>query len=139
MLLALSSGGCGEVTGDSGWSSGELRELTGEEKEKAIVIALNTSQALSQLETTDVYEVKISWLAEIQDDSGLHYWETFEYEIVESGIPEDVPGSAVFYPQVHIVFGEPAQWLSQTAVDLETEEVVFLIGSPPRGITIDGS
>jgi hypothetical protein len=137
--LALFWGGCSEGDESSGWSSSELRWLTGEEKEKAIEIALSTSQSLSQLENTDVYEVEIDWMAEIQDDSGLHYWEFFEYEIVESGVPDDVPGSAIFYPCVHIVFGEPAQWLSQTAVALEAEKVVFLIGSPPRGITIDGS
>ena len=128
-----------------------LRWLTEEEKARLIEIALNTPKAQEWLEKENQYETSISWIALRPSSSGEGYagYSRFEYEIVEKGIPRGtvdvtppgsperivsvgVPEDAEIYPDVTILFGEPAKWIVSVAVDLKTEKVVYDEGYPFR-------
>lgn len=113
-------------------SDKNFRQLTDSEKEKVIEIALNTPEALRQLEEESTYRTNLSWIAIVWEDSGYSEWWGLDYEVVENGIPAFVSKSAVFYPRVVIDFGEPAQWQVSVAVDLEAEKVVLVEENPAR-------
>jgi hypothetical protein len=141
MGIALVVGGCSESPPEEyneppenteefenpRWFSDSMRWLTDDEKDKVIEIALSTSEALRELEEESVYKAEVDWIA--MDNST---WWVLDYETVEAGIPAYVPKSAVIYPRVLIHFGEPEQWQVMVAVDLDTEEVVFVEENPAR-------
>ncbi|MGD9117050.1 MAG: hypothetical protein PVJ61_07805 [Dehalococcoidia bacterium] len=113
------------------WFSDSMRWLTAAEKAKAIEIALDTPEALWQLESESVYSTKLEWLA--RASLGLPAWWVLEYETVETGIPAYVPQSVVVYPCVFLYFGDPQHWIIMVAVDLEAEDVVLIDEYPARG------
>ena len=112
------------------WFSDSLRWLTDDEKDRLIEIALNTPEALRQLEKESLYKTEVNWMA-----MNNSTWWKLDYEAVESGIPAYIPQSAVFYSHVLIRFGEPERWQVMVAVDLDTEKVVLVEENPARNGT----
>ena len=92
------------------------------------------------------YTTRLDWIALYPDSSGEGYnsYRHFDYEIVETGIPIYPPGrivlsgdqeAAEIYPNIHISFGEPLEWLIDVAVDLDKEKkekAVYIDTYPPR-------
>ncbi len=127
-----------------------LRWLTDAEKDRVIEIALNTPQALKQLEKYSQYKTSLSWIAIVWDSAEYEYSEYwgFEYEVVETGIPRGyseiitsdgekivsfgVPEEAEIYSRVTINFGEPPRWQVSVAVNPDTERVALVEENPFR-------
>ena len=127
-----------------------LRWLTDAEKDRVIEIALNTPEALRQLEKESHYETNLSWIAILWDSAGYEYSEYwgFEYEVVRSGIPRGfsqiitpdgekivgfrVPEEAEIYSRVTINFGEPPRWQVSVAVNPDTGKVALVEENPFR-------
>ncbi len=123
LVVALLMGGCGQPTGIK-----SPRELTEEEKARAVEIALNTPQVLGWLEDEGEYQIAgLDWYA-IDDGT----WWCFDYDGVETDPNRQlVPESARWYPGVTVAAGE--EWITQMqiAVDLETEKAVLIEGPYP--------
>lgn len=104
------------------------RELTNTEKIRVIEIALNTPEVAKWIDRKREYDVgPVQWYA-----IWTHECVVFDHHSVETD-PNYllVPESAVWYPGVTITFGKSTithltEW--QVAVDLETEESVWLSG-----------
>jgi len=122
-----------------------LRWLTDAEKDRVIEIALNTPEALKQLEKESHYETSLSWIAIVWDNSEYSEYRGLDYEWVEEKIlpppPKDmppgvvmstVPESAEFYSRVVINFGEPPRWQVMVAVNPDTEKVALVEENPFR-------
>jgi len=127
-----------------------LRWLTDTEKDKVIEIALNTPQALKQLEKYSQYNTSLSWIAILWDSAEYEYSEYwgFEYEVVRTGIPRGfsqiitpdgekivgfrVPEEAEIYSRVTINFGEPPRWQVSVAVNPDTGKVALVEENPFR-------
>jgi len=122
-----------------------LRWLTDTEKDKVIEIALNTSQALKQLEKYSHYETNLSWIAIVWDSSEYSEYWGLDYEWVDEDVlppPPDemppgivlatVPESAEFYSRVVINFGEPPQWQVMAAINPDTGKVALVEEYPFR-------
>jgi hypothetical protein len=128
-----------------------LRWLTEEEQARMTEIALSTPAALEWLQKESQYQVSIGWIALNPSHSGEGYsgYRRFEYDIVEEGIPRGtvditppgsaekivsvgVPEDAEIYPEITILFGEPAEWVVSAAIDLATERVVYSENYPAR-------
>ncbi|MBI2853107.1 MAG: hypothetical protein HYX84_08460 [Chloroflexi bacterium] len=126
-----------------------LRELTDEEKQKAINIALATPEAQEQLKQSSNYTATIGWIALFPNKEGEGYsgYKKFDYGIVKEGIPRGevdvtppgspervvsigVPEDAGIYPVVDIGWREPLWWNMSVAIDLKTEKVVFIENYP---------
>ena len=122
-----------------------LRWLTDEEKARLIEIALNTPKARESLEKGNEFTTRISWAALMPSSVGEGYsgYQIFDYEIVAVGIPRGVvditpegsqekvvsvgvPEEAEIFPCVHIYFDEPPALIVMAAIDLETEETVYV-------------
>ena len=111
-----------------------LRWLTDAEKDKVIEIALNTSQALKQLEKYSHYETNLSWIAIVWDSSEYEYseWRGIDYEWETDDNLRLVSASAEFYSRVVINFGEPPRWQVSVAVNPDTEKVALVEENPFR-------
>ena len=129
VIVALLVGGC------AGHPEGmkSPRRLTDNEEDKVVEIALNTPEALRQLETENKYKTEeVDWLAIVWDNSRWSaYWHIRSEWETDPNL-ELVPESAVFYPAVTIRFGEPEQWTVTVAVDLDTEKAVLVQEHPAR-------
>ena len=122
-----------------------LRWLTDAEKDRVIEIALNTPEALKQLEKDSHYETRLSWIAIVWRNSEYSEYRGLDYEWVEEEIlppPPDnlppgvvlstVPESAEFYSRVVINFGEPPQWQVMAAINPDTGKVALVEENPFR-------
>lgn len=141
VVMALLVGGCaGQPEGMK-----SLRWLTEAEKAKVIEIALNTPQALKQLEKYSQYKTDLSWIAIVWDNSEYSEYWGLDYEWVEEEIlpplPKDmplvvvmstVPESAEFYSRVVINLGEPPQWQVMAAINPDTGKVALVEENPFR-------
>jgi len=138
LVVALLVGGCTEPAPEernepplpsenARWFPDSLRWLTDDEKDRLIEIALNTPEALRQLEKESVYRTEVNWIAMNNSTRWM-----LDYETVESGISAHIPQSAVFFPPIRIRFGEPERWQVMVAVDLDTEKVVLMAENPAR-------
>ena len=107
-----------------------LRNLTEEEKSRAIQIALNTSEAQAQLEQGITYKSDLNWVAIVWQFSRASEIHVFDYDEWETGIPSNIPRSAVIYSWVGLTFGEPERLLVGVAVDLATGKAVFVQSFP---------
>jgi len=127
VIVALLAGCAGHPEGME-----SPRRLTDNEKDKVVEIALNTPEALRQLETESKYKTEVDWIAIVWNNSQCSAWWHIDYEWETDENLKNVPESAVFYPQVGIRFGEPEEWLVAVAVDLETEKAVLIHEYPAR-------
>ncbi len=114
-----------------------LRNLTDAEKEKVIQIALKTPEAKSALETYGIYKAEFQWAAIVWEGSVIKEHRVINYDIVEWGIPPELPASAIIYPHILFHFGElePAypegRYLVDVTVDLVNEKAVGLVVTHP--------
>jgi heat shock protein HslJ len=137
ILILLISGCAGHPEGLK-----NPRELTDIEKDRVVEIALNTPEALRQLETENKYKTtEIDWLAIAWSNSQWSAYSHIDSEWETDPNLELVPESAAFYPVVSIRFGEPEQWIVQVAVDLDTEKVALVQQYPakkgPQAVTLE--
>jgi hypothetical protein len=111
-----------------------LRVLTDNEKDRVMEIALNTPEALSQLEKESIYETELFWAAIVWNNSQCSRLTALQLGDVEPTprMLQGIPESAVFYPMVFIQFGEPPRWMVQIVVDLNSEKVVLTNEYPLR-------
>jgi hypothetical protein len=109
-----------------------LRWLTDAEKEKVIEIAMNTREALKQLEKDSHYDAKMSWIAIVWNDSEVSEWRGIAYDWEKDPNLSLVSETAEFYSQVVINFGEPPQWQVYVAVNPDTGKAVFVHENPFR-------
>ena len=102
---------------------GSPRELTDDEKERVIEIALNTSRASEWLEGESEYRIQeLNWYA-IQ---GRGTWWGFEYDSVQTDPHRQlIPESVRWYPGVTIAAGGMAM---KIAVDLRSKRGVMMHG-----------
>lgn len=106
----------------------EPRVLTDNEKARVVDIALNATEILTWIERGKNYSIgSIQWYA-----LWPHEWQVFNYDGIKTNPGYQlVPKSANWYPGITITFEEtgithPTKF--QVAVNLETEEVVWLYG-----------
>ena len=151
VAVALLVGGCvGQPRGMK-----DVRWLTEDEKNRVIEIALHTPEAeRAREEYGPQYTASLDWVAIVWGNSEYSEWRSFDYDIVETGVPrgtveinpegssekirvEGVSESAEFYSWVVINFGGPPQWQVYVAVNPDTgkvalvEENPFRTGPPP--------
>lgn len=110
------------------------RNLTEEEKSRATQIALNTSEAQTQLEQGITYKSDLNWVAIVWQFSRASEIHAFDYDEWETGIPSNIPRSAVIYSRVSLTFGEPERLLVEVAVDLATGKAVFVQSFPLKSL-----
>lgn len=103
-----------------------LRNLTEEEKARAIQIALKTPEAQSQLEQGITYKSDLNWVAIVWLFSRASEIYGFDYDAWEKGVPSNIPRSAVIYSRVSLTFGNPERLLIEVAVDLAHGKAVFV-------------
>jgi len=145
VVMALLMGGCAEPTSSpqpapvsEGPSAGHPqgmkspRLLTEEEKDKVIEIALNTPEALKQLEKDSHYNTKLSWIAIVWENSEYSEWWGIDYDWKTDPNLGLVSGAAEFYSRVGINFGEPPQWQVSVAINPNTGEVALVEENPFR-------
>ena len=101
-----------------------LRNLTDAEQRKAIQIALNTPETTAETTKNSPYKVELDWVGIVWRGSHAAEIWGLDYNVFETGIPSNVPSSAVIYPRVILYFGEPEYLLVRVAVDLTTEKAV---------------
>ncbi len=111
-----------------------LRNLTEEEKARAIQIALNTSEAQAQLEQGITYKSDLNWVAIVWRFSRASEIYGFDYDAWETGAPSNIPRSAVIYSRVSLTFGEPERLLVEVAVDLATAKAVWVQSHPLKSL-----
>ena len=129
LILVLLVSGC--AGHPEGWKN--PRELTDSEKDRVVEIALNTPEALRQLETENKYKTEeVDWLAIVWSNSQWSAYLHIDSEWETDPNLELVPESAAFYPAVSIRFGEPEQWIVKVAVDLDTEKVALVHQYPAK-------
>ena len=141
VIMALLVGGC------AGHPEGmkRLRWLTDTEKAKVVEIALNTPEALRQLEKESTYKTELSWIAIVWENSKYSEYWGLDYEWVDEEIlpplPDNpppgvvfstVPEEAEFYSRVVINFGEPPRWQVSVAVNPDTGKVALVEENPFR-------
>lgn len=114
----------------AGWES--PRWLTQAEKEKVIEVALETDEAKEWLEKGKTYTTNFTWMAILWRNSEFSAFYAIRYEWNDDYNINNVPQEAVWYPGVLINFGEPEEWQVTAAVDLESEEAVYVIQNPYR-------
>jgi hypothetical protein len=126
----------GEVTLERYFFPENLKQLTDGEKDKAVAIALETREAQELFQKYGEYTTRLQWIVMYRDPSGegcaAYQW--FEYEIVETGIPiykspnrvinQADDENAEIYPNVHITFGDPAEYMLSVAVDMKKETAI---------------
>jgi hypothetical protein len=118
LAVALAGGAC------RAQATRTLTDLTEAEWAEAVRIAMDTPQARSQLEQNSPYETQRGWVGIVwQDSHAAELW-GLDYETSETGIPTEVPASAVFYPQVSLLFGDPQSLLIRVAIDLAAGKAV---------------
>ena len=101
-----------------------LRNLTDSERERSIQIAINTPEAKEQTSQGTPYAAELSWVGIVWEGSrAVGTWD-MDYEVIEKGTPSNVPSSAVIYPRVNLLFGQPERLLIRVAVDLSAEKAV---------------
>ncbi|MHC4310561.1 MAG: hypothetical protein ACYSSN_11500 [Planctomycetota bacterium] len=128
MLIIFISGCVGQP---KGWES--LRELSNNEKDRIVKIALNTPEVLKQLETNKQYKASdVDWIAIVWDNSQWSAYWRIRSEWETDPNYNLVSESAVFYPATTIVFGDPEDWQITVAVDLDTEKSVFVQECPAQ-------
>jgi len=146
VVIALLAGGCvGHPRGMK-----DVRWLTEDEKNRVIEIALGTPEASGRLkEYGSQYTASLGWVAIVWGNSEYSEWRSFDYDIVETGVPrgtveinpegssekirvEGVSGSAEFYAWVVINFGEPPEWQVYVAVNPDTGKVALVEENPFR-------
>lgn len=129
IATALLLGGC---AGDpKGMKS--PRELTEDEKDRVMEIALNTPEASKWRERESKYKTGLRWIAVVWENSEASEWLSLDYEWEADENYQFIPESAAIYPEVRIWFGEPTQWIVQVAVDLDTGKVALVEEYPARG------
>ncbi|MFC1870631.1 hypothetical protein ACFLYE_05145 [Chloroflexota bacterium] len=128
ILIILVSGCAGHP---KGWES--PRELTNNEKDRIVEIALNTPEVLKQLETNKQYKTSdVDWIAIVWDNSQWSAYWRIRPEWETDPNYNLVPESAVFYPAVTVILGDPEVWQITVAVDLDTEKSVFIQEYPAQ-------
>ena len=128
ILLILVNGCVGQ---SKGWES--PRELTNNEKDRIVEIALNTPEVLKQLETNKEYKTRdVDWIAIVWDNSQWSAYWRIRPEWETDPNYNLVPKSAVFYPAVTVVLGDPEDWQITVAVDFDTEKSVFVQEYPAQ-------
>lgn len=129
VILVIFVSGC--AGHPKGWRN--PRELTDGEKDKIVKIALNTTEALKQLETKNQYIMEeVDWFAIVWDNSQWSAYWRIRSEWETDPNFELVSESAAFYPAVTIRFGEPADWQVTVAVDLDTEKALIVQEYPAK-------
>lgn len=114
-----------------------LSYLTDAEKAKAMQIALSTPEAKAVLEAYGTYKPEFGWAAVVYEASGAVSTWQLDYDVVEKGIPSNVPSSATIYPRVRLHFGkvEPGypegRVLLDATVDLVNEKTVGHVETHP--------
>ena len=106
-----------------------LRELTDDEKDKVIEIALNSPKALEWLEKENKYEVKLEWIGITWANSEPSSVGIYPYQEIEKA-SELFQSSQAVFPGVSIYFGEPPQWAVDVAVDLDTKTAIDALSLP---------
>jgi hypothetical protein len=109
-----------------------LRPLTNDERARIIDTALFNTKAAKYLNEYNHYEIDVSWIAIVWEDS-----EPVEWRGIKSDWENDpnlglVSGEAEFYSRVVINFGEPLQWQVMTAINPETGKVALAEENPFR-------
>ena len=146
VVIALLAGGCvGHPRGMK-----DVRWLTEDEKNRVIEIALGTPEASGRLkEYGSQYTASLGWVAIVWGNSEYSEWRSFDYDIVETGVPRGtvevtpegstekivvagVPESAELYSWVVINFGEPPEWQVYVAVNPDTGKVALVEENPFR-------
>lgn len=129
IILIIFVSGC--VGQPKGWES--PRELSNSEKDRIVKIALNTPEVLKQLETNKQYKTSdVDWIAIVWDNSQWSAYWRIRPEWETDPNYNLVPESAVFYPAVTVVLGDPEDWQITVAVDLDTEKSVFVQEYPAQ-------
>jgi hypothetical protein len=103
-----------------------LTSLTDAEWEKALQIALETPEVKMQIENNIPYKTQRGWVGIVWKFSHAAELWGIDYGTPESNIPPEVPGSAVIYPQISLLFGEPERLLIRVAVDLAAQKAVHI-------------
>ena len=109
-----------------------LRELTDDEKDKVIEIALNQTKAAKYLKEYSQYKTDLSWIAIVWENSGYSEWRGLRYEWETDENFKYVSESAVYYSRVVINFGEPPQWQVMAAINPDTGKVALVEEYPFR-------
>jgi hypothetical protein len=109
-----------------------LRPLTSDERARIIDTALFNTKAAKYLNEYNHYEIDVSWIAIVWEDS-----EPVEWWGIKSDWENDpnfglVSGEAEFYSRVVINFGEPLQWQVMAAINPETGKVALAEENPFR-------
>jgi hypothetical protein len=127
LLSLLLVAGCAEARAERPEGMESPRVLTDNEKDRVVEIALNTSEALSELEKESIYETEIGWAAIVWGNSQYSQWYVLQLGDVvpTTRMLQGIPESAVYYPHVLIQFGEPPRWVVQVVVDLDSGKVVL--------------
>jgi hypothetical protein len=119
-VLALLFAGCSaHVKGMD-----DVRALTDAEKDRAVSVALGTPEAEAAAQEYGAYTTLLRWVAMYwYGNKAVMWW--MDYDIIEGGLPADIPEEIEYYIEVVIKFGEPAQYELRVAVNPETGKVAY--------------
>lgn len=106
------------------------REMTAEEKDNVIQIAISSSELQDHLRGDSDFEIELKWIARISEQSGsVTLWQ-IDYDWNSDSSFGSVPKSAVWYPAVLIQFDAPGYEEMLVAVDMNQERVVYIHEDP---------
>jgi predicted small secreted protein len=119
-VLALLFAGCSaHVKGMD-----DVRALTDAEKDRAVEAALATPEAVAALADYGAYTTQFRWVAMYwYGNKAVMWW--MDYDVIEGGLPADIPEEIEYYIEVDIKFGEPTQYELRVAVNPETGKVAY--------------
>ena len=107
------------------------RELTWDEKNLVIDIAVSSPEMEIFLEQGSAFRTEPKWIARLTEESGAVVSWQIDYQWQSDDKFNGVPEAAIWLPAVLIKFAEPEQRPILVAVDLDTERVVYTQGNKP--------
>lgn len=105
------------------------RELTAQEKDRVIQIALQAEPALEKISQGYTYRTELDWLSYDNRESAIDMmrWGYRNYNIVDAAI--------TYFPSAKIGLGTPQEFEVSVAVDLGTDLAVYAIIRPDRRVS----